>query len=226
MTRLIIWRHGQTTWNVENRIQGQQDVPLDDTGRAQAEAAADMLAAERVDLVVSSDLRRARDTAAAFTARTGLPVHTDQRLRERAYGDWEGLTHDEITRRWPEEFARWKRGENVPECRLEDPSDVAKRVREALLDFVDQVGDGTLLVVCHGGAARQGMGAVLEWPTSVIRAIGPLANCHWSELRRDKRGWRLSAHNVGPRLVPHAAVSPDESAGPEPNGGSDEGARR
>ncbi|MGH3659151.1 MAG: histidine phosphatase family protein, partial [Micromonosporaceae bacterium] len=183
MTRLIIWRHGQTSWNVENRIQGQRDVELDTTGLDQAKTAARMLADEPWDMLISSDLRRAQQTADALAALNGQPVATDARLRERRYGDWEGLTHDEIAARWPEEYQRWRRGEPVPECGLEAPADVAKRVSAALLEAVDDLGDGTAIVVCHGGAARQGMGAVLGWPASVVRHVGPLANCHWSELR-------------------------------------------
>jgi len=201
VTRLIIWRHGQTVWNLHNRIQGQTDVDLDDTGRTQAAAAAAALAAERADVLLSSDLRRARDTAGALAALTGSPVDVDNRLREREYGAWEGLTHEQISARWPEEFLRWKSGGPVPECGLEDMADVAKRVGAALLDAADRVGQtGTVVVVSHGGAARQGMGAVLGWPLEVARSVGPLGNCHWAELRGSATtGWRLYAHNVGPR---------------------------
>ncbi len=201
MTRLVIWRHGQTVWNKQNRIQGQTDVDLDDTGRAQAAVAAELLAMEPVDLLLSSDLRRARDTAEALAAVSGLPVEVDNRLREREYGAWEGLTHEQISARWPQEFQRWKAGEPVPECGLEDVADVGKRVGAALLDAADRAGQpGTVVVVTHGGAARQGMGAVLKWPGPVVRDIGPLGNCHWAELRGGASGtWRLHAHNVGPR---------------------------
>ncbi|MGH3647762.1 MAG: histidine phosphatase family protein [Micromonosporaceae bacterium] len=200
MTRLIIWRHGRTIWNLQNRIQGQTDVALDELGREQATTAAALLASENADLLVSSDLSRARDTAGALAALTGLPIGVDNRLRERQYGEWEGLTHEEISARWPAEFERWKGGEPIPECGLENPEDVSKRMGEALLDLVDQVGNGTLVVVSHGGSARQGMGAVLGWPYHVVRAIGPLGNCHWAELRGGGSAWRLHAHNVGPRV--------------------------
>ncbi|MGH3736521.1 MAG: histidine phosphatase family protein [Micromonosporaceae bacterium] len=199
MTRLIIWRHGRTVWNLQNRIQGQTDVPLDEAGREQATVAAALLAGEGADMLVSSDLSRARDTAGVLAALTGLPVGVDKRLRERQYGEWEGLTHQEISARWPAEFERWKTGEPIPECGLENPEDVAKRMGEALLDLVDQVGEGTLVVVSHGGSARQGMGAVLGWPYQAVRTIGPLGNCHWAELRRGGGQWRLHAHNIGPR---------------------------
>lgn len=206
MSRLVIWRHGQTVWNLQNRIQGQTDVDLDDTGRSQAAVAAALLAAEPIDLLVSSDLRRAGDTAGALAALTGLPVEVDNRLREREYGEWEGLTHEQIRARWPEQFQRWKAGGPVPECGVEDADEVAKRVGAALMDAVDRARDGTVVVVSHGGAARQGIGAVLKWPAEVVRDIGPLGNCHWAELRSSASGaWRLYAHNVGPRSIPAVA---------------------
>jgi probable phosphoglycerate mutase len=89
MTRLIIWRHGNTDWNAANRVQGQTDVPLNDLGREQALAAAPLLAALRPDAIVASDLSRAADTAAALAAPTGLPVRSDQRLRSGT-GCWQG----------------------------------------------------------------------------------------------------------------------------------------
>src|SRR5690606_19337304 len=81
--RLILWRHGQTAWNVTGRVQGQTDVDLDETGVAQAAATAPRVAQYRPDLIVSSDLRRAARTAAALADVTGLPVEYDARLRER-----------------------------------------------------------------------------------------------------------------------------------------------
>ncbi|MGH3664222.1 MAG: histidine phosphatase family protein [Micromonosporaceae bacterium] len=198
MTRLIIWRHGQTGWNQQNRFQGQTDVALDAVGSSQANAAAELLAAERPTRLISSDLRRAADTAAALAAITDLPVHADSRLRERHYGEWEGLTRREITKQWPEQYRRWRAGESIPECGVESPEEVAKRVGDGLLDAVDQVAEGGLVVVVsHGGAARHGIGILMDWPAQVVRSLGPLGNCHWSELRQQPRGWELTRHNVG-----------------------------
>ena len=96
MTRLIVWRHGNTDWNAGNRVQGQTDIPLNELGREQAAAAAAMLAALKPDAIVASDLQRAARTAAALAALTGLPVRTDARLRERYFGQWQGLTMTEV----------------------------------------------------------------------------------------------------------------------------------
>ena len=94
--RLVLWRHGQTTWNVEHRFQGQTDIPLDETGEAQAEYTARRLATLRPDVIFSSDLSRAQQTAAALSKLTGLTVIPDKELRERFGGDWEGLSDEEI----------------------------------------------------------------------------------------------------------------------------------
>lgn len=197
-TRLILWRHGQTAWNAERRIQGQQDAELDDTGRAQAQAAAQRLAAREPDAIVSSDLSRASDTAAALAALTGLVPAYDVRLRERAFGQWETLLASEVEERWPDGWARWHRGEPIDEAGLERIEDMTKRVGEALQDIVERHPGETVVVATHGGVVRHGIEAVLEWPTHVVYSVAALTNCNWSELHhRPGRGWWLHAHNVG-----------------------------
>jgi glucosyl-3-phosphoglycerate phosphatase len=112
--RLVLWRHGQTTWNAERRFQGQSDIPLDQTGLAQAERAARLLAGLRPDLIVSSDLIRASATAAPLARLTGLEVTLDKDLRERHGGRWEGLTDGEIRARYPVEHATWTPPDGEP----------------------------------------------------------------------------------------------------------------
>ncbi|GAA4206710.1 histidine phosphatase family protein [Actinocatenispora rupis] len=197
MTRLLVCRHGQTLWNATGRIQGQTDIDLDEVGRAQAEQAAVLLAAQRPDVLVASDLRRAQDTAAAVAGTTGLPVHTDPRLRERGYGPWEGRTDDELAETYPEEFRRWRAGQPVRVDGVEDLADVSKRMTEGLLAAAERAPGGTVLVITHGGAARRGIGALLGWPDEIVHTLGALSNCHWSELRSGRYGWRLHGHNLG-----------------------------
>lgn len=197
MSRVLLWRHGQTEWNVINRVQGHSDVALDAVGRSQAVAAASRLAAERPDLIVSSDLQRCRDTAAALAAVTGLPVHTDPRLRERNFGEWQGLTSAEIATAYPAENASWRRGEPIRGFGIEDLDDLAKRVAEGVRDAVAMAGSGTAVIVTHGGSSKFVLGELLGWPAEVVRRIGGLGNCHWTELEYDEmRGWLLRAHNV------------------------------
>lgn len=198
MTRLLVWRHGQTAWNADSRVQGQTDVELSEVGEVQAQAAAFKLAALHPDVIVSSDLRRAADTAAALAAVTGIEVSHDERLRERHYGQWQGHRLAEIAERWPEQYARWRAGEPVTDLGVESLDDLAKRASAALADAADRAPGGTVVVVTHGGAARCGCGALLGWSDEILRTFGGLANCHWTDLRVDPvRGWQLRAHNVG-----------------------------
>lgn len=111
--RIILWRHGQTSWNVERRFQGTTDVELTETGLGQARRAARLLASLGPDAIVSSDLQRAANTAAELATLTGLDIVREEGLRETYAGVWQGLTHDEIIARYGEQYAAWKRGEAV-----------------------------------------------------------------------------------------------------------------
>ncbi|GIJ20986.1 histidine phosphatase family protein [Micromonospora lutea] len=215
MTRLIIWRHGNTDWNATSRVQGQTDVPLNDLGREQARSAAALLATLRPDALVASDLSRAAETAAALSALTGLPVRSDARLRERHFGQWQGLLLTEVVERFPEEYARWRAGDPDPGADVEPLDDLGKRIGTALQEVAEEMPGGTVVVATHGGAARQGCGHLLGWEREVLRTLGSLGNCHWTELRHDvERGWHLRAHNVGPMDVPAAATSTAASVVP------------
>ena len=125
-TRLVLWRHGQTVWNFEDRFQGQTDIPLNETGLAQAERAARLLAGLQPDAIFSSDLSRAAATAAQLARITGLPVSHEKDLRERHGGVWEGLSGPEIRARYPAEFLTWSPPEG------ETAAGVADRVSDAL----------------------------------------------------------------------------------------------
>ena len=200
VTRLIVWRHGNTDWNAQGRVQGQTDVPLNDLGHQQAVDAAELLIRLKPDLIVASDLRRATDTAAALAALTGLSVRPDPRLRERFFGEWQGLTMTEVAADRPEEHARWTDGADVIGGGVETLDDLGKRVAEALQDAADAIpAGGTAVVATHGAAARQGMGHLLGWPRQQLRTLRALQNCHWVELTHDPvRGWQIGAYNVGP----------------------------
>ena len=133
MLRLVLWRHGQTTYNAEHRFQGQRDVPLNALGRAQAQRAAKHLAGLHPAAIWSSDLVRASETADCLADLTGLVVQTDKDLRERHGGAWEGLTIDEIRERYPEDLAAW----DPPGGELVEA--VAERTHAAFLRIADKV---------------------------------------------------------------------------------------
>jgi len=109
LTRIIAVRHGETDWNVASRIQGQLDIGLNGAGRWQARRLAQALAHESLDVVYTSDLSRAHDTALAVGQAVGLGVRAVAGLRERGFGVFEGLTFAEVEQRFPDEARRWRR---------------------------------------------------------------------------------------------------------------------
>lgn len=146
MTELFLVRHGETDWNRARRIQGRTDIPLNDTGRAQARAAGRLLARRRWDAVLSSPLGRARETAQLIAAELGLPEPVVvEGVTERDYGAAEGLDFTEVD-------ARFGEGAAVPGRESRDA--VAARVVPALLEVAAAHPGQSLVVVSHGGAIR------------------------------------------------------------------------
>jgi probable phosphoglycerate mutase len=202
--RVLLLRHGRTAWNAERRYQGQADPPLDEVGRRQAVEIAGLVAALEPQLLVSSDAIRARQTAEPIGAVTGLQVRVDPRLRERSLGHWEGLTRDEVAERYPDEFADWLAGRDVSRRGGESRNEVAAR---ALAGFAELPEVTTAVLITHSATAMALCNALLGIDQQV-HVLGPLANCHWSELVAESDGaelvadgsvrrWRLRAHNIG-----------------------------
>ncbi|WP_432540923.1 histidine phosphatase family protein [Kineococcus sp. SYSU DK002] len=196
--RVVLWRHGRTTFNAQERMQGQLDVPLDDVGRAQAGAAAAHLVDLGVGAVVASDLSRAVDTARAFTALTGQDVRTDPALREVFAGRWQGLLGAEIARRWPDEHAAWRRGDDVrPGETGETRAELGERVAAAVARHAGPA-EGTLLVVGHGAALKAGLVRLVGLPVQAAGALAGFRNGHWAVLAARGSGWVLEEYNAGP----------------------------
>ncbi|TRV81862.1 histidine phosphatase family protein [Streptomyces sp. 130] len=196
--RIVLWRHGQTAWNLERRFQGSTDIELTGTGVAQARRAARLLASLKPDAIVASDLRRAAATAAELAAVTGLAVVHDAGLRETYAGAWQGLTHEEIVERYGEQYAAWKRGEPVRRGGGELETEVADRAAPVVLGHAEKLPDGgTLVVVSHGGTIRTTIGRLLGLEAHHWEGLGGLTNCCWSVLGEGARGWRLLEHNAG-----------------------------
>ncbi len=218
MRRLVLWRHGRTTWNAQHRFQGQTDVPLDEVGVEQARRAAVELAALNPTLVVSSDLQRARDTAAALAEITGLAVGLDERLRETYAGEWQGLTREEIRARYGDELDQWATGSDLRPGGGERRTEVADRVAAAIEDAVRETDDDAVIVIAtHGGSARAGIGRLLGLPVEHWSALGVLTNAAWSVLLghdhpRSVIGprWRLQEYNARslPEALPRDGVWP------------------
>lgn len=202
---VILWRHGQTDWNAEQRLQGQSDIPLNATGRAQAAVAADALLAYRPTVVVASDLGRARETGAMLADKLGVTMFTDARLRERGFGEFEGRTHEDMAERWPRAFAQWRAGLDPDGIGAEPRVALGERMREAVADWSSRHdAETTVVFASHGAAIATCVIAMLGLDVAGWRGIGGLNNCHWSVLRpaSGDPGWRLAGHNIG-------APSPD-----------------
>ncbi|HET6754961.1 MAG TPA: histidine phosphatase family protein [Jiangellaceae bacterium] len=202
--RIVLWRHGRTEWNATGRFQGQTDIDLDEIGRAQAWESARRLAALEPDLLISSDLRRTRDTMAALAEITGKPIQLDERLRETFAGEWQGLTGAEIASRYPEEYKAWRAGDPLLKVGGgETRQDVAERMAAAVRDIAARLADdGLAVLTTHGGAARLGIAALIGMPLERFTNVGGLSNGSWSMLRDTDQGWVLVEHNAGTLPTP------------------------
>jgi probable phosphoglycerate mutase len=151
-TRIFLLRHGQTAWNAETRIQGQLDIPLDATGLWQAERLALALQADGIQVIVSSDLQRARQTAAPLADAIDVAVQVDAALRERGFGHFEGSTYAEIETRWPEDTLRWRlREPDFGPGGGEPLQAFYDRSVQAVQALAERHAGQTLAVVAHGG---------------------------------------------------------------------------
>ena len=171
-TRIIAIRHGETAWNVNTRIQGQLDIGLNETGRWQAHRVALALAGELITAIYSSDLLRAWDTALSIANATGLPVQTDEGLRERGFGVFQGKTFQEIEAQWPDQALRWRKRE--PAFEPEGGESLLRfreRITLAVQALAAQHPGEQIVVVAHGGvmdvlyraATRQEIQAPRTW---------------------------------------------------------------
>jgi glucosyl-3-phosphoglycerate phosphatase len=207
--RIVLWRHGQTAWNLERRFQGSTDIALTEDGLAQARRSARLLAALEPQAIIASDLERTRATAAELAELTGLEVTHDADLRETYAGAWQGLTHEEIVSRHGDEYAAWKRGEPVRRGGGELETEVAERAAPVVEAHAEKLPEGgALVVVSHGGTIRTTIGRLLGLHPSTWEALGGLSNCSWSVLGESPRGWRLLEHNAG--TLPEPVLGDDD----------------
>jgi broad specificity phosphatase PhoE len=181
MTRLLLVRHGETDWNVGNRFQGHADPPLNETGRTQARELAAALSDRSFDAVFTSPLRRAHETAEIIAASHGLQPIPVEALREVDVGEWEGLTREEIERRFPEQYRRWLafgqgwgNGETYEE--------MGRRVVATLLELAREHDGEMLLVVTHGGPIRAALASASGISHAEARRNGQvIGNCFAAE---------------------------------------------
>ncbi|MDW8031858.1 MAG: histidine phosphatase family protein [Candidatus Bipolaricaulota bacterium] len=175
-TRVFLVRHGETQWNAELRVMGQLDIPLNERGRAQAHRTAELLAHEEFAVIYSSDLVRAIETAQIIAAPHHLDVITVPELREARYGLWEGLTRDEVLKKFPHEYEmRRKDPSNFRPSGGESRRELYERAAKIFSELVARHPHQKILIVSHGGTIR----AILRYALGLGPGDGHFAvdNC-------------------------------------------------
>lgn len=214
--RLVMLRHGQTDYNLGSRMQGQLDTDLSELGRAQAVAAAEVLGKLQPLLIVSSDLRRAYDTAVKLGERTGMQVRVDARLRETHLGDWQGMTHVQIDAEAPGARLAWREDATWAPHGGESRVDVAARsvplVAELVAAAPEWGGPGEperpIVLVAHGGLIAALSAGLLRLPVDNWPILGGLGNASWVQLSGhsalggdfDAIRWRLDVWNASAQV--------------------------
>lgn len=218
--RLVMLRHGQTEYNAGSRMQGQLDTDLSDLGRHQAVAAAEVLAKRRPLAIVSSDLRRALDTAVVLGEHAGMPVIADIRLRETHLGEWQGMTHLEVDAIAPGARLAWRDDSRWAPPGGESRVDVAARSRPLVDELVDEhgewgldeAGDGPdrpVVLVAHGGLIAALTASLLGLPVDNWPILGGMGNASWVQLAGHSAAdaapgdvrWRLDVWNASAQVA-------------------------
>lgn len=195
MIRIILLRHGETTWNIEGRYQGQEDTPLSERGKRQGEKAALALKDIPIDRAISSPLSRSYETCRMAAEYHHLTVAKDERLTEISHGLWEGIHADEIEARYPKEFHLWHtHPEQVQMPEGECLEDVRKRVRQAFDEYAARYDGETVLVAAHDAVNKAiicdllGLSMAHFWQIKQDNACINVLEC-------DKGTWRLVTLN-------------------------------
>jgi broad specificity phosphatase PhoE len=202
MTRLLIVRHGETDWNREGRWQGHAGPGLNELGRRQAAAIAGRLAHDAPDVLISSDLARATETAALIGERTGLEARLDPRFREVDVGEWSSLTRSEVSERYPEAYRQWEHGRNAGYPGGETFQELQDRCQAALDDLLDHEAGRTIVLVAHGGSIRAMIGSVLDLDAGRRRLLATGRNCSLSVIESRSSDRRVVSVNDEGHLAP------------------------
>jgi len=192
-TRLCIVRHGETAWNAEHRVQGQLDIPLNQLGLQQAEAVALALRGESFDAIYSSDLQRARQTAAPAAQMLSTAVRPDAGLRERHYGIFERLTYAEVKVKHAQDYARFAARDPDFDFRTgESLRDFSQRSLAALTKIAGAHPGGHVLVFTHGGVLDELYRHVKGIATGAMRDFG-IPNAGLNRVEFEPPQWRIGA---------------------------------
>ena len=172
-TRIIAIRHGETSWNATGRIQGHTDIPLNATGQAQAQQAAQALADETLAAIYSSDLQRAWQTAQALSTSTQTALYPEPGLRERCFGVFEGRTFAEVAQSHPEDSHRWRKrdphlvfpggGESLLQLRERIAATVQRLAQQHVGEQIALIAHGGVMDILYRLATQQDLQAPRTW---------------------------------------------------------------
>ena len=198
-TRIIAIRHGETAWNVDTRIQGHLDIPLNDTGLWQARQVARALAGEPLSAIYASDLQRAHTTARAIAEVTGAPLVPEPALRERSFGELEGRTFAEIEAELPEQARRWRQRD--PHFAPEG-GETLVQLRERIAATTHRLAalhtGGLVVLVAHGGVLdvlyRLATGQELQAPRTWQLSNAAINRLLWTPDGLTLVGWADTQH--------------------------------
>ncbi len=198
-TRIIAIRHGETAWNVDTRIQGQLDIPLNTVGRWQASRVAQALAEESIQAIYASDLMRAWETAGAIAEAAGLPRKAHAGLRERGFGDFQGKTFAEIEALWPEQSRQWRA--RHPEWAPpggESLTTLHARIVETAAELAVRHQGEQIVMVAHGGVMdvlyRAATGQDVQAPRSWQLGNAAINRLLWTPEGLTLVGWSDTRH--------------------------------
>lgn len=194
MVRIILIRHGETTWNIEGRYQGQEDTPLSTRGLEQGRLLAQGLKDVPLDICISSPLQRSYQTCKFCADLHKLPVATDARLTEINHGDWEGVLAPDIAKAYPVEFEQWHSAPHLvqmPGKGGECLEDVRRRVRAAFDEYAQKYEGKTVLVAAHDAVNK-----------AIICDLLGLGMEHFWQIKQDNTCINVLEYNEGTwRLV-------------------------
>lgn len=209
VTEILIIRHGETDWNAEKRLQGHLDVALSAEGERQAAALGQALLNESIDVIISSDLQRAMQTAQAIAGPRNMPVEVDPDLRERCYGAFEGLLYSDIGEHYPEAHAAWHARDidarfPMGVNRAETLREFSQRTVDAITRIATVHPDKKIVIVAHGGVLeciyRAAKGVDLASPRDFDIFNASINRMTWDGATMRIIQWSDVAHLTSPVL--------------------------
>jgi probable phosphoglycerate mutase len=193
-TTLLLARHGETADNRRLVFQGQSGKALNALGRAQAARLAERMRRHPPDVIIASDLERARETATIIGAATGLPPELEPELREVDDGSWTGKSHDEVQELFPAEWNAWASGIDVRRGGGETYGELSERIERAVVRAATKYPGRRVLLVSHGGSIKAFIAKMLGVSADGMRALAGVGNCGLTAIERDLRTGRSRLH--------------------------------